>query len=272
MKVLLTNKHAFLSFTLAVITLFFSSLTFSYNPGLTYDPSRDDALTVGIDESEQGCVYRESDASLGAWVVDDCDYVGAHYACYNGSEWQVVQALGTVTDPGEPLDGDVSTGTKSVNNWDPIKADAVCKTSFGPAYFFSVPVNADENAMLGEAITEITAAKKRTWVYYYSDTENIPLTSNYWLGNRTQYTNLLSTDLGNSGSDGGVADCTLMNRDSGMWQDAACSESHSFACYDSGTWLITSEQGEWKAGFATCDENYGLQTLYAVPRDSTENS
>jgi hypothetical protein len=272
MKVLLTNKHAFLSFTLAVITLFFSSLAFSYNPGLTYDPSRDDALTVGIDESEQGCVYRESDASLGAWTVDDCDYVGAHYACYNGNEWQVAQALGTVTDPGEPLDGDVSSSTKSINNWDPIEADALCKNSFGPAYFFSVPIDADEDAMLGEAITAITAAKKRTWIYYYSDTENIPLSSNYWLGNRTQYINLLSTDLGNSGDDGGVADCTLMNRDSGMWQDAACSESHSFACYDSGTWLITSEQDEWKAGFATCDENYGLQTLYAVPRDSTENS
>lgn len=273
MQILLANKQFILSFTFTVITLLFSSLSFSYSPGLTYKSGRDDINTSSIDESKQGCVYRESS---GAWTVDDCDYVGAHYACYNGSEWRVAQALGTATDPGEPKDGNVSSNIKSVDLWDPVKADNLCKNYFGPSYFFSVPVNAEEDEKLGDAITAMIASKKRTWLYYYSNTENIALSANYWLGNRTEYTNLLSTDFGNSGdlnnaSNGGVADCTLINRDTGLWQDAPCSESHSFACYDSGAWLLTSEQKDWKSGFSVCEKEYGLQTLYAVPRDNAEN-
>jgi hypothetical protein len=275
MQKLLTKKQIMLSFTLGVITLFFTSISFSYDPGLTYKPSRDIAGTVGIDESEQGCVYRESDASTGAWTVDDCDYVGAHYACYNGNEWRVAQALGTTTNPGEPLEGNSGSKIKSVNAWDPVKADSLCKNNFGPAYFFSVPVSADENVKLGAAIADITAAKKRTWVYYYSNTNNFALSENYWLGNRTEYTNWFSGNLGNSsglGDTRGVADCTLMHRDTGLWQDVSCSEKHSFACYDTGAWFITKEQGEWKSGFAVCDEQQGLQALYVVPRDSSENA
>ncbi len=271
MQKLLAKKQLLLSFILGVVTLFFTSLSFSYNPGLTYDPTRDDSNTVGINESEQGCVYRESDAATGAWVVDDCDYVGAHYACYNGGEWRIAQALGTVVNPGEPQDGDAGAKVKSVDAWDPIKADKLCKSNFGPSYFFSVPVNNDENAQLGKVIGAITASKKRTWLYFYSNTENYALTENYWLGNRTEYANLLGSSLGNSAGELGVADCTLINRDTGFWQDASCSEKHSFACYDSGSWFITKEQGEWRSGFAVCDEQQGLQALYAVPRDNAEN-
>ncbi|CCK76548.1 hypothetical protein OLEAN_C23720 [Oleispira antarctica RB-8] len=271
MQILLAKKHMLLSFTLGAITIFFTSLAFSYDPGLTYKLSRDDLGTTGVNESEQGCVYRESDASTGAWTVDDCDYVGAHYACYNGSEWQVAQALGTTTKPGEPLDGNAASKTKSVNSWDPIKADSLCKNNFGPAYFFSVPVNDGEDTNLGRAIAGITAAKKRTWVYYYSNINNFSLSENYWLGNRTEYTNWFGGNLGNTSDSGGVADCTLIHRDTGLWQDVSCSEKHSFACYDTGAWFITEEQDEWRSGFAVCDEQQGLQALYAVPRDSIEN-
>jgi hypothetical protein len=270
MQVFLAKKHALLSFTFGVIILFFTSFSFSYDPGLAYKSSRDNSLTAGVNESEQGCVYRESNSGSGAWTVDDCDYVGAHYACYNGSDWQVAQALGTTNNPGEPQDGNSDSKVKSVNSWDPIKADSLCKNYFGPAYFFSVPVNDDENEKLGEAIADIIAAKKRTWVYYYSNTDNFSLTENYWLGNRTEYTNWFSNNLGNT-SGFGVADCTLMYRDTGLWQDVSCSEKHSFACYDAGAWFITNEQSGWKSGFAVCDEQQGLQALYAVPRDSSEN-
>lgn len=272
MQILLAKKQPLLSFTLGVITLLFSSMSFSYDPGLNYLPARDDSGTASIDESEQGCVYRESDAAGANWTVDDCDYIGAHYACYNGTEWQVAQALGTTTSPGEPQDGNEVAQQKSVDYWDPIKADSQCKILYGPSYFFSVPVNDEENAKLGDAISDIEAAKTRTWVYYYSNTQNIPLSSNYWLGNRTEYTNLLSGGQNNTGGIGGVADCTLIDHSTGLWQDAPCSEEYSFACYDSGSWLITSEKGEWKEGFAICDENYGLQSLYAVPRDLSENN
>ena len=272
MRILLAIKQVIPSFILAISTLFFSSLTLSYNPGLNYLPSRDNAGTGSIDESQQGCVYRESDASGGSWTVDDCDYVGAHYACYNGSEWQIAQALGTATNPGEPRDGNATGQIKSVDLWDPVKADNLCKSYFGPSYFFSVPVNAEEDEKLGAAITAMVAAKKRTWLYYYSNTDNISLSANYWLGNRTEYTNLLGTNLGNTGDLGGVANCTLINRDTGLWQDAPCSEKHSFACYDSGAWLITKTQDRWKSGFSSCEAEYGQQTLYAVPRDATENN
>jgi hypothetical protein len=274
MQILLAKKHSLLSFTLGVITLLFTSLSFSYTPagGLNYLPGRDDVGTGTINESMQGCVYRESDAGGADWTVDDCDYVGAHYACYNGSEWKVAQALGTTTNPGEPQDGNAGANIRSVNSWDPIKADSQCKSKFGPSYFFSVPVSSEEDAKLGELIGDLSAAKKRTWIYYYSNTVSIPLSANYWLGNRTEYTNLLPGGLNNTDANGGVADCILMNRDTGLWQNASCSEQHSFACYDSGAWLITSEQSEWKAGFAVCDDNYGLQSLYAVPRDVAENN
>jgi len=273
MHILLAKKQWIPSFILAISTLFFSAVSLSYNPGLNYLPSRDDSNTGSIDESQQGCVYRESDASGGSWTVDDCDYAGAHYACYNGSEWQVSQALGTATNPGEPQDGNAGAQTKSLDLWDPVKADNLCKVNFGPSYFFSVPVNAAEDEKLGAAITDMIAAKKRTWLYYYSNTENIALSANYWLGNRTEYTNLLATNLGNAGDlgDGGVADCTLINRDTGLWQDAPCSEAHSFACYDSGAWLITAAQEGWKSGFSACEAEFGQQTLYAVPRDGGEN-
>lgn len=274
MHILLAKKQLIPSFILAISTLFFTSLSLSYSPGLNYIPSRDNAGTGGIDESQQGCVYRESDASGGRWTVDDCDYVGAHYACYNGTEWQISQALGSATNPGEPRDGNVGSQIKSVDLWDPVKADNLCKSNFGPSYFFSVPVNPQEDEKLGEAITGMIAAKKRTWLYYYSNTENIALSANYWLGNRTEYTNLLTSNLGNAGDlgIGGVADCTLIDRATGLWQDAPCSEKHSFACYDSGAWLITKTQESWKSGFSSCETEYGLQTLYAVPRDVGENS
>ena len=272
MKKLLVKKQMVLSLILAFVTLMFSSLSFSYDPGLTYLPGRDDGGT-SINEAQQGCVYRESDASLGNWTVDDCDYVGAHYACYNGAEWKVAQALGTAVNSGEPQDGNASSDpkVKALDLWDPIKADGLCKDYFGPAYFFSVPINADEDAKLGVAISKLVAAKKRTWLFYYSNTQDIPLAKNYWLGNRTEYTNWFGNSPDNKTTSAGTADCTLIHRDTGLWQDVSCSEEHSFACYESGAWLITSEQGEWRSGFSVCDENYSALSIYGVPRDNNEN-
>lgn len=268
MKILLAKNQGMLSFVLGFIALFFTGLSFSYNPGLTTIPSR------GADK-DIGCVYRESDASLGVWTVDSCDYVGAHYACYNGAEWKVAQALGTPnnSEAGEPQDGDATSNPKikSVDLWDSVKADGLCKDYFGPAYFFSVPVNAEEDAKLGEAISELVAAKKRTWIYYKSYTDDIPLDKNYWLGNRTEFTNWFGSNPDNKAASAGIADCTLIHRDTGLWQDASCSEVHSFACYESGEWLITSEQGEWRDGFSICDEKYGDLSLYGVARDASEN-
>lgn len=273
MKMLLAKKQVVLSLILGFVTLIFTSLSFSYDPGLTYLPSRDDAGTPSINEAQQGCVYRESDASLGNWTVDDCDYVGAHYACYNGAEWKVAQTLGTAVNSGEPQDGDASSDpkVKAIDSWDPIKADGLCKNYFGPAYFFSVPVSAEEDAVLGAAISKLVAAKKRTWLFYYSNTQDIPLAKNYWLGNRTEYTNWFGNSPDNKSASAGTADCTLIHRDTGLWQDVSCSEEHSFACYESGNWLITSEQGEWRSGFSVCDENYSALSIYGVPRDNSEN-
>lgn len=247
-------------------------MVWSYNPGLSYDISRDNGLTALIDESKLGCVYRNSDAIGSAWVVDDCDYVGAHYACYNGAEWKIAQALGTSIDAGEPQDGNSASvpKVKSVDLWDPIKADGLCKDHFGPAYFFSVPVNDDENVLLGGAISGLTAAKKRTWLNYYSNTDDIPYAKNYWLGNRTGYANWFGSNPDNKAATAGVSDCTLIHRDTGLWQDANCEEIHPFACYESGDWKVTEGDGTWRAGFAACDE-YGSVSLYGVPRDATEN-
>ncbi|MBL4798242.1 MAG: hypothetical protein JKY50_12570 [Oleispira sp.] len=273
MKKILAKKQMLLSLILGFVTLIFTSLSFSYDPGLKYLPGRDDGATGAINEAQQGCVYRESDASLGSWTVDDCDYVGAHYACYNGAEWKVAQALGTAVNSGEPRDGDASSDpkVKAIDLWDPIKADGLCKDYFGPAYFFSVPVNADEDANLGAAISTLVAAKKRTWLFYYSNTQDIPLAKNYWLGNRTEYTNWFGNSPDNKSTSAGTADCTLIHRDTGLWQDVSCSEEHSFACYESGNWLITGEQGEWRSGFSVCDENYSALSIYGVPRDNSEN-
>lgn len=225
--------------------------------------------------SEFRCVYRNANknaAGEGDWVVDDCDYVGAHYACYNGSQWQVAQALGSVTDSGEPQDGDTASNPKikSVDLWDPIKADGVCKNNFGPSYFFSVPIDEGEDLALGVAIANIIAAKKRTWIYYYSN-DDIPKAENYWLGNRSEYTNWLDNNPDNKSAQGN-ADCILLNRDTGYWQDESCSAEHAFACFESGEWLLTKRSGQWRDGFATCQTDYSATSIYAVPRDSGENA
>ena len=264
MKILLAKKRIILSLVLGLFTLLLSNLSFSYDPGLTKIPAR------GTDK-DIGCVYRESDASLGVWTVDDCDYVGAHYACYNGAEWKIAQSLGTAVNSGEPQDGNASLKIKAVDLWDSTKADGLCKNYFGPAYFFSVPVNADEDEKLGVAITKLVAAKKRTWVHYKSYTDDIPNDKNYWLGNRTEFTNWFGSNPDNKASAAGTADCTLIHRDTGLWQDASCSEEHAYACYESGNWLVTAEKGEWRSGFAVCDENYSALSIFGVPRDNAEN-
>ena len=278
MQILLAKKQIIPSFILAISTLFFASLSFSYNPGLVFDPNRDISATMTIDESEQGCVYRESNVGGGAWQVADCDYTGAHYACYNGSEWRIAEALGTTEFPGEPIDGDSANKIKSVNAWDPIKADSLCKNYFGPSYFFSVPVSTEEDDQLGNAIANVSAAKKRTWIYYYSNTNNFDVSQvgvNYWLGNRTEFTNFFLGNLPttNTGALPGTKDCVVMHRNTpeGLWQQASCAEKRSFVCLVAGDWKITKAQDRWKAGFAVCEKEFGQQALYAVSRDSAEN-
>lgn len=275
MNILLAKKQIVPSFILAITTLFFSSLSFSYNPGLAFDSSRN-IIGTAIDESKQGCVYRDSNVSGGAWQVADCDYVGAHYACFNGSEWRVAESLGTTDYPGEPIDGDSANNIKSVNSWDPVKADSQCKNYFGPSYFFSVPVSAEEDEQLGSAIANISAGKKRTWIYYYSNTNSFELTQNYWLGNRTEFTNFFLGNILTTNTEvlPGTKDCVVMHRSTpqGLWQQASCAEKRSFACFVNGDWKITKAQDRWKAGFAVCEKEFGQQALYAVPRDSAENT
>lgn len=248
-----------------------SSLVWSYNPGLNYDNARNIDGT-GINEALRGCVHRESGVA-GKWNVDDCNYVGAHYACFNGDQWKVAQALGASNNPGEPQNGKVSSSVKSVDSSDPVKADEACKNYFGPAYFFSVPVNPTEDALLGLAIDKIIAGEKRTWVNYRSNTEDIPDTANFWLGNRTEYTNWFGSNPDNKATNGGVADCTLIHRDTatGSWQDSNCEDIHPFACYAGGTWIVTKKEGTWREGFAACTGADGDRSLFGVPRDGPEN-
>ena len=193
---------------------------------------------------------------------------------YNGSTWRIAQAVGTVTAPGTPQNGDRSSVPPrlSPDNWNPDRADGQCKDLFGPSYFFSVPTSAEEDAALGTIMArDIDVSLRRTWLYFYSNTEDIPLDKNYWLGNRTQYTNWFTNNPNNGGTRG-VADCTLMNRDTGTWEDADCEEQHPFACFESGDWVVTQDRGAWREGYAACDKGAGVQSLFAVARDATENA
>lgn len=254
----------FKSLFVVIIFLF----QFQVAPVQAYEP--DDGLKTNILAS--GCVYRNSNSGgegLGDWVVDNCDYEGAHYACFNGSQWQIAQAIGSATQSGEPQDGDESANRKAIDLWDPIKADGLCKNHFGPSYFFSVPVSEDEDIALGAAIANMTAAKKRTWIYYYSN-NGIPIDKNYWLGNRSGYTNWLNNNPDNTSALGN-ADCVLLNRDTGYWQDENCSAQHPFACFSSGRWYLSKTAGQWRDGFATCQNDYSLTSIYAVPREKGEN-
>jgi len=255
--------------TVYILLQSFTSLVQAYEPddGLKTIPTRDNP--------NLGCVYRNANknaAGEGDWVIDSCDYVGAHNACYNGSQWQVAQALGTALNSGEPQDGDINEvpKTKAIDLWDADKADALCKNLFGPSYFFSVPIDKDEDIALGVAIANIIAAKKRTWIHYKSNAV-IPANKNLWLGNRSEYTNWLDNNPDNKSAQGN-ADCVLLNRDTGYWQDESCSAEHAFACFESGDWLLSKTAGQWRDGFATCHDDYSDLAIYAVPRDSGENT
>jgi hypothetical protein len=243
-----------------VIWLLLSSLGYAYNPGLKYNGADAEA-------DKTGCVYLESD---GDWIIGECDYKGAHNACYNGSNWKVAQAIGTVDEPGEPVDGDESNSLKTIDSWNPDRADARCKDLFGPSYFFSVPTSVEEDEALDIVLRdELYVQIRRTWLYYYSNDLEVPQSADFWFGNRTAYSKSLIAD--NKDESFSNADCTVLNRDTGYWEDVNCNSDYAFACFESGEWLVTSEVGKWRNGYAKCDKDSGVQSLYAVPRNELEN-
>lgn len=236
--------------SLFLVAMIFSVFAYSYNPGLK--------TTVGKVEPDRGCVYREA---AGDWVINDCEGVGAHNACYNGSVWKIALANGTVAEENVPQ--------PSLDDWDPIRADGICKDRFGPSYFFSVPTSAEEDVELGFVMnTEIPVQFRNTWLYYYSNEEDVPKSANFWFGNRSAYSSFF-TGSNNDQATGAVADCTVMNS-SGNWEDMDCKAKYPFACFVDGDWVVTDSIGEWRAGYSKCDTD-GVQALYAVPRTQAEN-
>lgn len=251
----------------AVIWLLLSLPSNAYNPGNSEfdftDPNNSD---------KTGCVYVESN---GDWVVANCDYKGAHNACYDGTNWKIAQAIGTVQAPGLPIDGvksDVpANSVKSIDSWDPGRADARCKDLYGPSYFFSVPTSSIEDEALDEVIrNELSVQVRRTWVYYFSNDEEVPHNANFWFGNRNSYAKSFIAD--NRGDNSGNADCSILNRNTGYWEDASCNDSYAYACFESGDWVVTTKVGEWRRGYAECDSKEGMQSLYATPRKEEENA
>lgn len=244
----------------AVIWLLLSLPGYAYNPGLKYN---------GIDAAadKTGCVYLESD---GDWIIGDCDYKGAHSACYDGSSWKIAQAIGTADAPGEPVDGVEASGITTIDSWNPGRADARCKDLFGPSYFFSVPTTEEEDDALDIVLRgELSVQVRRTWLYYYSNDTEVPQSAGFWFGNRTAYAKSLIAD--NNDDTSSNADCTVLNRDTGFWEDVSCDSEYAFACFEGGVWLVTLETGKWRNGYSKCDKFDVAQSLYAVPRDEIEN-
>lgn len=247
--------------------MFISLSSQAYNPGLKYNG-------VAAAPDKTGCVYVESN---GDWVIGNCDYKGAHNACYDGSSWKIAQAVGTVDAAGEPIDGNESAELKSVDSWNPGRADVRCKALFGPSYFFSVPTTPEEDSALDYVLSdELSVQVRRTWLYYFSNHDEVPQSANFWFGNRTAYAKSLIADNADNASVGDEdfsnADCTVMNLDTGFWEDVSCDSNYAFACFESGDWLVPSATGNWRNGYAKCDKGENFQSLYAVPRDDAENN
>ena len=210
------------------------------------------------EEPQNVCVYKSTVAAglNNPWRTAGCTSAAGHYACFDGADWKVATAEGTL------VNGTVQVVPQiGEDYWSYERGNRLCKDQFGSEYYFSAPVTAAEELALDAAIRNTAAQIKNTWLNYYYVSE-ITSQNNRWFADRLKLGIWQKPVFDNYNN----ADCALLGSD-GSWTDADCNAQYAYACFD-GSWTVTGLSGDWQAGFAACDEQNA--SLFAVPRTPQE--
>ena len=207
-------------------------------------------------EPEDVCVFK---STVGAgqnnpWRTADCTANAAHYACFNGSDWQVATSQGTL------VNGSVQIVPQAGDDyWSYERGNRLCKDQFGASYYFSAPVTAAEEQALDTAIRLSPAQVKNTWLNYYY-VSNIATDNNRWFADRLKLGIWQKPVFDNYNN----SDCALLDS-AGNWTDVPCHQDHAYACFN-GQWQVVAS-GPWNNGFAACENQ---NAVFAVPRTPGE--
>ncbi|MBS52199.1 MAG: hypothetical protein CMI03_05555 [Oceanospirillaceae bacterium] len=209
-------------------------------------------------EPQDVCVFKTSVAAgqNNPWRSASCTAGAAHYACFNGSDWQGATSAGALVNGSlqiVPQTGD--------DYWSYERGNRLCKDQFGRAYYFSAPVTAAEEQALDTAIRNSPAQVKNTWLNYYY-VSNISSENNRWFADRLKLGLWQKPEFANYNN----SDCALLDSN-GRWSDVLCNREYDYACFD-GDWSIASStSGQWQDGFAACENQ---NAMFAVPRTPDE--
>lgn len=233
------------------------NLPFSNWQDVLYPGREPDAAVANI------CAYKESadPGENNPWKTQNCITGTAHYACFDGSRWEIATSQGVLNQGVReiiPIDDDY---------WSVERADELCKQQFGRSYYFSAPVAGAEEFALDAAIRSFNAQQKRIWINYYRLNDAIrDSQNNRWFANRLKTGIWQKPEFDNMNG----SDCVVIHSD-GSWSDRSCNATDvgRFACF-TGNWTVFESAGDvWADGFKHCDDGAG-SGLFAVPRNPTE--
>ena len=218
-------------------------------------------LALSAIQTDSGCAYVNGQSD--GWLVEQqCDQRAAHFACYNGSNWQVAPADGTIDNPAEPQLG--------VDGWDQSYGDLRCKEFFGPGYRFTAPITSKEDANLQQVVKRLENTVKDTWINYYAN-RFMSGNGQQWFADRINL-NIIDGIALDKGAT--TEDCGALTNDSGslILTDENCSLTHRALCYNGANWLITTNSVQWNQAASECGSQFGEDHIFALPRDEYERN
>ena len=218
-------------------------------------------IAVSPVQADTGCAYVDG-MNAGWLVANECDAHAAHFACSDGTSWQVAPADGTIAQPGTPQ--------PMVDIWDQSYGDLRCKEFFGQAYSFAAPITPREDAELRRAISHIDSVVKDTWINFYAN-RLWTLNGQQWFNDRI---NLNVVDGVNLNQGTTTEDCGLITKTAGKLEltDEICSDKHVALCFNGTSWKlpIVGQETQWNKASAKCGEQFDETHMFAIPRDSLE--
>ena len=218
-------------------------------------------LALSAIQIASGCGY--VDGQTDGWLVaQQCDETAAHFACYNGSTWQIAPADGTIEQPSTPQLG--------VDGWDQSYGDLRCKEFFGPGYNFSAPITPREDTKLQQLVSRLDNSVKTTWINYYAN-RFMSGNGQQWFADRI---NMAIFDGINLDQGSTTEDCGALTNTAGqlLMSDETCSEAHKALCYNGASWFVTSAPVQWNQASAECGQEFDEEHIFALPRDEQERT
>lgn len=212
-------------------------------------------------QATTGCAY--INAAQDGWQIEQqCDQRAAHFACFNGSVWEIAPADGTIQQPKQPQ--------LSVDTWDQSYGDLRCKEFFGEGFRFSAPITPREDQKLKQKLAAFDNANTDTWINYYAN-RLWTLQGQQWFADRINLTIVdnVVIDQGRA-----TQDCGLITKKVAGIEitDEVCTDTHRGLCFNGTDWQLTNNPVQWNQVSAACGSDFGQNYMFAIPRDSLERS